>query len=192
MSDHGPVELTQLLQAASAGDHEAEQRVWQIVEPELHRMASRQIARDGVRSVLQPTSMVAEAYLRLVGRDGSPIAWANHRHFFAAAAETLRRIRVDRARSVGARKRGGDAGTEPLQEQNVAQHESMSATDELALDEALTKFEAEHPRAASVVKLRYYSELTREEIAQILEMSPRSVDNEWRFARSWLFAEMSR
>ncbi|MBK8914587.1 MAG: RNA polymerase subunit sigma [Phycisphaerales bacterium] len=182
--------LTLLLEAASAGDSDAARQVWERVEPELHRMAAGQIARDGLRAVLRPTSMVAEAYLRLVGpADGNH--WANHRHFFAAAAETMRRIRVDRARVNKAAKRGGGAATLALSDQHWASDDDDDRTDHLALDEVLPRLRKESPRAAEVVNLRFYGGHSREEIASMLGISPRTVDNEWRFARSWLFAALS-
>ncbi|MFO0838031.1 MAG: ECF-type sigma factor [Phycisphaerae bacterium] len=185
--------LTHLLEAARGGDREAVERLWNTVHAELHRMAMRQIAGDGIRAVLQPTSMVAEAYLRLVGpADGNH--WVNHRHFFAAAAESLRRVRVDRARMHRAEKRGGGARPLELREEIAGAAGATDAeeqTDLLALDEVLTRFEREFPRAAEVVKLRYFGVHTREDIAAMLGISPRTVDSEWRFAKSWLFDAMS-
>ncbi|TWT45318.1 ECF sigma factor [Phycisphaerae bacterium RAS1] len=190
MGADGDIRLTQLLEAAGGGDREAVRRVWERVHTELHRMAVAQLARDGLRAVLRPTSLVAEAYLRLVGpADGNH--WANHRHFFVAAAETLRRVRVDRARMHRAAKRGGGASPEPLRDEHVAVETTEDRTDVVALDEALNALEKESPRAAEVVKLRYFAGHLREEIAAMLNISPRTVDYEWRYAKSWLFAALS-
>lgn len=183
-------ELTLLLEAARAGDSSAVRQVWERVEPEIHRMAAQQLANDGIRAVLQPTSMVAEAYLRLVG-PAAANHWANHRHFFAAAAQTLRRIRVDRARRIKAAKRGGGQPLLEVSDERVPAREMEEPIDILALDEALERLGQEHPRAAEVVQLRFFGCYSREEIALMLEISPRTVDNEWRFAKSWLFGAIN-
>lgn len=190
MSDVSDGPLTQLLGAARAGDQSAARRVWEQVEPELRRMAARQLAHDGIRAVLHPSSLVSELYLKMVGASNGN-AWVNHRHFFAAAAGIMRCIRVDRARKYRALKRGG--GVEPggLDESGIAADNGADPIDELALDEALDRLKAENPRAAEVVQLRYYGSHSRSEIAQMLEIAPRTVDNVWRYARSWLFATMT-
>jgi RNA polymerase sigma factor (TIGR02999 family) len=113
--------------------------------------------------------------------------WANHRHFFAAGSETLRRIRVDRARTHKAAKRGGGAEPLELHDDQLCATEREDGTDLLALDDALHRLEREYPRAAEVVKLRYFGGHSREEVAAMLDVSPRTVDSEWRFAKSWLF-----
>lgn len=184
----GPESLTHLLNAAAGGaDPAAQQQLWAVVYDELHRMARHQLEGDGAARRLQPTSLVHEAYLRLVGH--GPVAWSNHRHFFAAAAEAMRRICVDDARRRGRLKRGGGHAPQPLDTDPAAFGHDPAEL--LAIDAALRKLEAEDPRKARVVVLRVFGGLTADETAQALDVSRRTVEYDWRFARAWLHRELS-
>ncbi|MFH0980679.1 MAG: ECF-type sigma factor [Planctomycetota bacterium] len=191
--------LTQLLAASGRGDAAARQQVWTLIYDELHRLAQRQLAGEPPVARGHPTSLVHEAYLRLTSN--VPVDWANRRHFFAAAAQAMRRIRVDDARRRGRGKRGGGRPTVTLDE-SAASHAKKGdgspaaacepdPVDLLALDEALDKLAGEYPRTAEVVTLRFFGELCVEETAQVLGVSPRTVNNEWEFARTWLHRELS-
>lgn len=174
--------FTQLLVAANRGNRSAVERLWTAVNDELHELARGQLAREGRRAALQTASLVNQAYLRMVGNE--PVEWANRRHFYAAAAETMRRIRVDRARERKRLKRGGDRGPQPLLEDPIG--EDADPAEMLAVDEALTRLKQCDPRKADVVMLRYFAGRTVDETAAALDLSPRTVDAEWRFARAWL------
>lgn len=185
-SDPGPV--TQLLVAVSQGDAHAGDRLWSAVYDELRRLARRQLANEGRDCTFESTSLIHEAFLRLVGDE--PVEWASRRHFFAAAARAMRHIRIDDARKRGRIKRGGDRQAQPLNDQ-LAIFDN-DPTEVLAVDEALKKLEEVAPRQAEVVMLRYFAGLSVDEAAQALGVSPRTVDYEWRFARAWLHRELGR
>jgi RNA polymerase sigma factor (TIGR02999 family) len=192
---HGAV--TRLLLAAENGDTEARRRLWFIVYDELRRVAHAQLARGRPAGLapkrpidgLQTTAIVHEAFLRLCGSDG--VTLASRRHFFAAAAEAMRCILVDDVRRRGRLKRGGGRARAVLYEAEVASRPGAEPLDLLALDEALRKLEQQAPRAAAVVKHRFYAGLGVEETAALLEVSPRTVNLDWLFARVWLHREMS-
>ncbi len=180
--------ITQLLDAATQGDAVAANRLWSAIHEELRRLARAQLGQEGPGCSLQTTSLVNEAYLRLVGNE--PVQWANRRHFFGAAAKAMRRILVDDARTRGRLKRGAGQtpGTLPV---------GLPAPEEdpvrvLAIDEALQKLEQADPRRAELVMLRYFAGLSIDETAAALGVSPRTVDTEWRFARAWLHRELSK
>ncbi len=195
--------VTQLLDAAAQGDAAAVNRLWSTVYEELHDLARAQLAREGPGCSLQSTSLVNEAYLRLIG-DGH-VEWANRRHFFSAAAKAMRRICVDDARRRERLKRGGG----PAQPVGPADASDWSArapgtllgdppapeqdpAEVLAIDEALQKLEQTDPRRAELVMLRYFAGLSIDETAAALGVSPRTVDTEWRFAKAWLHRELSK
>ncbi len=181
----GPV--TRLLQAAGQGDSAAHEQIWSLVYAELHRLAQLQLADDAVGRGLQPTALVHEAYLRLVG--GADVAWSSRRHFFAAAAQAMRRIRIEDARRQHRLKRG--AGQRPaLLHDDPAQPDS-DPLELLAIDEALHKLEQQDPRKAEIVALRFFAGLTVDETARVLNVSPRTIDAEWRFARAWFHRELN-
>jgi RNA polymerase sigma factor (TIGR02999 family) len=176
-------EVTRILSAVEAGDPSAAAQLLPLVYDELRQLAAARLAQEPPGQTLQPTALVHEAYLRLVGpADAS--RWANRGHFFAAAAEAMRRILVENARRKRGPEHGGGRTRQDLDpEQAAAPNRSE---DLLALDEALERFAAVEPRAAEVVKLRYFTGLTLAEAATALGISPRTADSDWAYARSWL------
>ncbi len=188
LTSRDPQTITQLLAAASLGSATAEERLWSLIYEELHRLAERQMAHEQVGGTLQPTSLVHEAYLRLVG--DHDVKWANRRHFFVAAAEAMRRIRIDAARRRRRLKRGGDQRRVPLQD--AAAVWDRDPVEVIVIDDALTKLKEIDPRKAEVVSLRYFAGLTVDETAGILDVSSRTVESEWHFARAWLHRELKR
>lgn len=178
--------ITELLIGAENGDPVAQERLWLLLYQDLHRVAQRQMTREAAGHTLQPTALVNEAYLRLVG--AGDVRWENRRQFFAAAANTMRRIRVDYARKRGAEKRGGGRRPDRLDDALVS---FDTSDDVIEIDEALTKLELESPARAKVVLLRYFAGMNREEIATVVGISVRTVDNYWRLARAWLHKELS-
>ena len=179
-------QLTQLMAAASRGERAAQDRLWRLIYDELHQIAGAQMGREQPGRTLQTTALIHEAYLRLTG--GSQSQWANRGHFFAAAAEAMRRIRVDDARKRGRIKRGGGQPSFPMIDEPAA--DDRDATEVLAVNDALAKLEECAPRQAEIVKLRYFAGLTGEETAEALGVSPRTVDSDWRMARAWLHREL--
>jgi RNA polymerase sigma factor (TIGR02999 family) len=184
MGSNTPVDVTGLLARWTAGDSDAERDLFQLVHPELRRMARRYAGRPG--QTLQATAVVNEAYLRLVAQEGQ--RWQDRAHFFAVCAKAMRHIVVDHARARAAAKRGGGARAEPLDEQSAAAPDK--AADVLALDAALERLHQDSPRRAQVVELRYFGGLTNDEIAEVLKTSPATVERDWRHARAWLYAAL--
>jgi RNA polymerase sigma factor (TIGR02999 family) len=177
--------VTRLLQDLGAGRREAAAQLLPLVYDELRRLARARLARERA-SLHQPTSLVHEAYLRLVG--DAECRWANRAHFFAAAAEAMRRIGVERARRRARLKRGGGGRRVTLDDDVPAAGPDPDET--LALDAALARLEARDAAMADVVKLRYFAGLTVEETARAMELSPRSVKRLWAAARAWLYDEL--
>lgn len=180
-------EITRLLIAAEEGDQAALERLWNRVYGELRRLARVQLRREGDKGAMQTTSLVNEAYFKLIGTE--PVTWENRRHFFGAAARAMRRIRIDRARARLRDKRGGGRQADPLS--NVAAPETPEQVDMLAMDDALGRLEEISPRQAEVVMMRFFAGLSIDETARALGVSARSVDHDWRFARAWLHRELS-
>lgn len=180
-------DVTLILQAIEQGDPQAAEQLLPLVYVELRKLAAARMAQEPPDHTLQATALVHEAYLRLVGND-SRRRWDSRGHFFAAAAEAMRRILVESARRRHAQKRGGDAD-------RVRLHEIQSALPEdqfelLALDEALQKLEQIHPENARIVKLRFFAGCTLEETADMLGISRATVERKWAFARAWLFGQI--
>ena len=182
-------QVTQLLEPAGSGDSRASEELLPVVYDELRRLARSQLKNEPVGQTLQATALVHEAYMRLVG--DSEVRWENRAHFFGAAARAMRRILVDRARHRGRQKRGGDRERVELGE-HAADSPAGTGTDLVALDAALARLEAEDPRKAEVVMLRYFAGLSIEETASALSLSPATVKNEWAFARAWLKRDLER
>jgi RNA polymerase sigma factor (TIGR02999 family) len=162
--------------ATSEGD-----RLFAQVYDELRRLAARQLTHEKPGQTLQPTALVHEAYLRLLGPDGLP-AFRDRNHFFAAAATAMRRILVDRARSKLAHKHGRDLRRQPLADMPAPE----SDADLVALDEALHQLAGRDPVKAALVELRYFAGLTGDQAAAVLGVSPSTADRHWVFARAWL------
>jgi RNA polymerase sigma factor (TIGR02999 family) len=171
-----------MIDAAAAGDPSAAAQLLPLVYSELRQLAAARLAAERPGHTLQPTALVHEAYLRLVGFDsGQP--WNGRGHFFAAAAEAMRRILVEQARRKGRLKRGGDCTRVDLPADAAADE---PAIDVLALDDALTAFAAAHPEKAEVVKLRFFAGMTTAEAAAALGVSTATAERHWRYARAWL------
>ena len=172
--------VTQLLEAASHGDRQVAAELLPVVYAELRQLAAAKLAREAVGLSLDATALVHEAYLRLVGDQ----QFDGRGHFFAAAAEAMRRILVDQARARKAVKRGGRAEREPVEPDRIA---APTPDDELlALNEVLDRLAAEYPDHATLVKLRYFAGLSADEAATSLGISPSTADRRWTFARAWL------
>jgi RNA polymerase sigma factor (TIGR02999 family) len=182
--------VTELLVAFSGGDRRALDRLVPLVYAELRRIASRRLRGEGPAETLQTTSLVNEAYLRLV--DGSRVPIQSRSHFFAVAAQAMRYILVDRARERAAQKRSGGAEHLPLDEVGTAAAwaESDHADRVIAVNSALEKLGNVDPRMVSVVELRFFVGLTLEEVAQTLEISPAAAWREWSAAKAFLAAEL--
>jgi len=174
-------EVTRLIHAVGSSDRAAADQLLALVYDQLRKIAQQRMNEERAEHTLQATALVHEAYLRLVG--GADVDWQGRGHFFAAAAEAMRRILIDHARRRGTAKRGGGlkavAGVLDLaSEENVG--------DALALDDLLSRLETEDPQAAAVVRLRFFAGLSIDETAGALSVSPRTVKRNWEFARAWL------
>jgi RNA polymerase sigma factor (TIGR02999 family) len=175
-------DVTQLLSAIEAGDPQAADQLLPLVYEELRRLAFLKMAQEKPGQTLQATALVHEAWLRLAGSNHQQ--WRGRSHYFGAAAEAMRRILIDKARHKACLKGGLD---HPLEELHESRIELAAPSDEiLAVHEALDALAAEDATAAEVVKLRYFVGMTIPEIAEALEISPRSADRHWVFARAWL------
>lgn len=189
MTDTGPADITQVLQAAAAGDPDAVDRLVPLVYDELHRLAEIALAREESGHTLQPTALVHEAFLVLLG--GSTPEWRDRTHFFSLAARLMRRILVDHARRRHAAKR--DGGVRLTLDESVLRADNTvadRALDLIALDDAMTRLEAVSQRPARVVELRFFAGLDVEETARALAISPASVKRDWTFARAFLLSEI--
>lgn len=179
-------QVTQLLQDVARGAPRAADELLPLIYDELRRLARGRIAREKPGQTLQATALVHEAYLRLVGT--ADLGWDSRGHFFAAAAEAMRRILIDRARRRGRQRHGGGLVKATWHEDAVP---SADDTDLEALDEALTRLEQQDQKMAQVVKLRFFAGLTVDETAGAMDMAPRSVNRLWTAARAWLRRDMS-
>ncbi len=166
----------------------ASEKLLPIVYEELRRLAAAQMAQESSGQTLQPTALVHEAYLRLVGDE--EIRWQNRGHFFAAAARSMRQILINRAKKKQTAKHGGGKKRVPLEESLVAEDPQPERM--LALDEALQRLEQFDERKGKIVMLRYFAGLSIDETAKALEISPATVKREWQFARTWLHKEMNK
>jgi len=176
-------QVTQILSQIESGDPSAAEQLLPLIYAELRSVAAAKLAHEKPGQTLQATALVHEAYLRLVDVDKVQ-HWDSRRHFFAAAAEAMRRILVERARRKGCIKRGGDFHRVPLDQ--VVIETRGPQLDLVALDEALDALAAESPEKAEVVQLRYFAGLGQQEIAELLGVSTITVKRHWRYARAWL------
>jgi RNA polymerase sigma factor (TIGR02999 family) len=189
MSDGGAADVTRLLHQWKGGDRQALDRLIPIVYPELHAIASRQLAREWRHDRLQTTAVVNEAYVKLLGqRDGN---CHDRGHFFAIAAQLMRRILVDDARARQTDKRGGGSISVTVDDAIAATVTPVDAVDALALDRALQKLEQLDPAEAKIVELRFFGGLSIEETASALGISVATVKREWAIAKGWLYRELT-
>ena len=181
-------DATFLLTAVEQGDPTAAEKLLDLLYDELRRLATSKMAREAPGQTLQPTALVHEAWLRLVGSENP--RFENRAHFFSAAAEAMRRILIDRARRKLTMRHGGNCERVDLDEQDLA----APAPDEqlLAVNEVLDNLARIHPVQAEVVKLRYFAGMTNEETARVLGVSVATVKNYWTFARTWIFNEIKK
>jgi RNA polymerase sigma factor (TIGR02999 family) len=178
-------EVTRILSAVEAGDTSAAAQLLPLVYEELRKLAAARLAHEAPGQTLQPTALVHEAYLRLVG-PADAARWHNRGHFFAAAAEAMRRILIEAARRKHGPEHGGHLTRRDLDPEFSGNPDRSEGL--LALDEALAQLAVIEPRAAEVVKLRYFAGLTVAEAAVALDISPRTADADWAYARAWLVA----
>jgi RNA polymerase sigma factor (TIGR02999 family) len=176
-------DITLMLEAISAGDSHAAEKMLPVVYDELRRLAGARMAQEAAGNTLQPTALVHEAWLRLAG--GQQQSWANRAHFFGAAAEAMRRILIERARRKSRLKRGSGQALLDIADLDV----SAALPDEkvLLVDEALEQLKLEDPEKAKIVMLKFFAGLTNEQAAEILSVNERTVRRQWEFAKAWLF-----
>jgi RNA polymerase sigma factor (TIGR02999 family) len=176
--------ISQLLERVRTGDRAALDQLFPLLYSELHAIASREMRGERENHTLQPTALVNEAYLKLVGGNGTP-AWRDRAHFLSAAARAMKNVLVDHARAYKAQKRDGGLRV-TLTDSNAKSDDPGVTLDLLALDDALTRLGEAEPRWAQVVELRFFGGLEIEEAAEALQVSPITVSRDWRFAKAWL------
>lgn len=181
-------DVTLMLSAIEQGDPSAARDLLPLVYDELRKLAAFNLSREATGQTLQATALVHEAYLRLVGSGAEAQQWDNRRHFFVAAAESMRRILVENARRKRRIKHGGELARQELDEVPVIEGEFRE--DLLALDEALAKLAEQNPQAAELVQLRYFAGMTMPEVAQTLGLPERTTARLWTYAKAWLLREM--
>jgi RNA polymerase sigma factor (TIGR02999 family) len=180
-------EVTSILSAIEQGEPKAAEELLPLVYEELRKLAASKLAQEKPGQTLQATALVHEAYLRLIGSDAT--SWNSRGHFFAAAAEAMRRILIENARRRRTEKHGGDL--ERIELSGVDLPASAPSEDILAVDEALSKLAAEDPTKAELVKLRYFGGLSVEDAGRVLGISRATADRYWAYARVWLYSELS-
>jgi RNA polymerase sigma-70 factor (ECF subfamily) len=188
MSQTSTHEVTRLLLDWSNGDKTALDKLMPLIYEELCRLAHRYMSRERADHTMQTTALVNEAYVRLINRKN--VHWQDRAHFFAIAAELMRTILVDHARSHATAKRGGGARKFSLDEALVASQER--AAEVVALDEALTELAKIDSKQSRIVELRFFGGLTIEETAEVLDLSPATIKREWNTAKAWLYHELSK
>jgi RNA polymerase sigma factor (TIGR02999 family) len=186
MADFMP-DVTQILSRIEFGDVNAAEQLLPLVYEELRTLAAHKLAQERPGQTLQPTALVHEAFLRLVDVE-QPQQWQGRGHFFAAAAEAMRRILINRARDKRRLKRGG--GQRRLDWNTLEVADDASDEDLIAIDEALQRLTAEFPACGKLVKLRFFAGLTLDQAAECLEIGQRTADRYWAFARAWLYKEL--
>ena len=180
-------DVTRLLDDLSAGNQHAFDELLPLIHSELRRRAASYLRRERQNHTLQPTALVNEAFMKLVGQRN--VRWQNRAHFFAVASQAMRRILVDHARTHRRVKRGGSSPQVTLDEAMIA--EESRSIDLLALDEALDRLAALDERQARVVELRFFGGLSVEESAEVLNISPATIKREWSMAKAWLHAALT-
>ncbi|HZO54571.1 MAG TPA: sigma-70 family RNA polymerase sigma factor [Bryobacteraceae bacterium] len=182
-----PGEITRLLEAVQSGDRAAESQLLELVYPEIHKLARRYLQRERPDHTLQASALVNEVYMQLLG--GVSIDWRNRVHFFAATAQSIRRILVDYGRSKRAAKREGDRHRVELMDFLAISEDRLEEA--VAVHEALERLAEFDPRQSRIVELKHFGGLTDEEIGELLGVAPRTVSREWMVARAWLHAELN-
>lgn len=182
-------DVTRILVDIEEGDMQATERLLPLLYDELRRLATQMMAREKLGLTLQATALVHEAYVRLVDVAQAP-SWKSRGHFFAAAAEAMRRILVERARRKQSLKEGGEF--ERIELGDLPTPTTESTVELLDLNDALTQLEQEEPQKAELVKLRYFAGLTHEETAEVLGISPATAKRHWAYARAWLYGRLLR
>jgi RNA polymerase sigma factor (TIGR02999 family) len=180
-------EVTRLIDSAAAGDPKAAAELLPLVYAELRKLAAVRLAAENPGQTLDATALVHEAYLRLVG-GSQPQEWSGRGHFFAAAAEAMRRILVDQARRKLSLRHGGGLRRQPIEDQEI--EAAGPSADLLAVHDALDRFQDVDPTAAQIVKLRYFAGLTIPQVAEALGISTSTADRSWAYARAWLHAAL--
>jgi RNA polymerase sigma factor (TIGR02999 family) len=190
MATRSPREVTRLLIDWSNGDRKALDQLIPVVYDELRRLASRYMRREKHGHTLQTSALVNEVYLRLV--DEKSVQWQNRAHFFGVAAQLMRRILVDHARSRSRAKRGGKAQMVSFTERLVMSPEAAEAAEVVALDMALNDLAELDPRKSQIVEMKFFAGLTNEEVAVVLSVTTRTVEREWRKAKAWLHRAITK
>ena len=181
-------DVTRILDALEAGDPSAASHLLPVVYDELRRLAAQRLRQERAGQTLEPTALVHESYVRLVGKDHKEIHWDGRGHFFAAAAEAMRRILVERARRKARQKRGCNSHQVDLDRLELANEDR--AADLIAIDEALEALEQHDAQASQLVKLRFFAGLTHQETADVLGITRRAADRLWLLARAWLYQSL--
>ena len=189
-SDPEKQNITEILRQWSGGKQEALDQLMPLVYAELHRQAARYLRRERANHTLQTTALIHEAYLKLI--DQRNVNWESRTHFFAIAAQSMRRILVDYAKTRNREKRGGAEENLPLEEALQIQAKEEKTVDLIALDEALTKLSKIDEQQARVVEMRYFADLSLEETAEALGVSRATAARDWSVAKAWLLRELSR
>jgi RNA polymerase sigma factor (TIGR02999 family) len=181
-------ELSRILAAAQKGDKAAASQLLPLVYDELRQLATHRLANESAPLSMNATGLVHEAYLRLVGTSTEQKQWDGRSHFFGAAAEAMRRILVEAARRRQSQKHGGDVRLEPLPDEDIPLRQPPEEI--LSISDALERLSEVNAPAAELVKLRYFAGFTQREIAEILNIAPRTADSLWSYARAWLSVEV--
>ncbi|MDX1925793.1 MAG: ECF-type sigma factor [Pirellulaceae bacterium] len=184
-------EITELLRQANQGDNDAAHQVFKLTYDELRRMAAMKLYGDSAGETLQPTALVHEAYLRLIGKEDFP-SFENARHFFGSAAQAMRRVLVDRARAKATQKRSGERLELVMDFNQIGVDIDLRPYEFLALDELLTELELHDPQAAELINLRFFANLTHQQAAETLGITRRVADRLWALARAWLYVRLKQ
>ena len=188
MTSSSSGDVTRLLEALNDGDDGAADTLIRVVYKELKAVAASHMSREDAGHTLQPTALVHEAYLRLVNQ--RRVKWNGRAHFFAIAAQAMRRVLIDHARRKKALRRGGDRAMTLLELHATDTTDSPGPVDLLALNSALERLAEQHQRQTRIIELRYFGGLSVKETAEVLQVSEATVKRDWRYARAWLFREI--